>query len=182
MGWIDTGNEDFDDDRFYDDYDEEEDERRHSSNRNKSGRKQRPVEDDYDDEDDDFDLRSKAGKSRRTGSNVHDFYSRERPEKKQGAKLLLCYPTELSDATAICDHLKSGTICIVNMTGIDSVTAQRTTDVLSGMTYALNGELQRIDDPIYVIAPAHTKITHDLKEELRGMGADEFFGKGFRFK
>lgn len=84
-------------------------------------------------------------------------------------------PSELQDATLVCDYIKSNMICIVDMTGVDHVCAQRIADYLGGVCYALRGQIERIDNYIFVMAPEGAKIDSDLREELKGGGLFKSF-------
>ena len=87
------------------------------------------------------------------------------------ASVVICKPKDVSDATSICDHLINSTICVVNLEGVERGNAQRIADFLGGACYALDGEIQRISDEIFLIAPAHVGISSELRDSLKGGGS-----------
>ena len=69
----------------------------------------------------------------------------------------------LLDAREIGDTLLSGRTVILNMEGLDMGIAQRIIDFMSGTTYALKGNLQKVSNFIFVITPASVDISGDLQ-------------------
>jgi cell division inhibitor SepF len=72
-------------------------------------------------------------------------------------------PSSYDDAREIGDTLLSGRTVILNMEGLDMGVAQRIIDFMSGTTYALRGNLQKISNFIFVITPASVDISGDLQ-------------------
>ena len=85
-------------------------------------------------------------------------------------QVVLTYPNSVQEATAICDYIKENKTCIVNLEGVDRNNAQRIADFLGGASYALNGEIQRVSNEIFIIAPANVHLSGELKEELKANG------------
>lgn len=85
-------------------------------------------------------------------------------------QVVLTSPQGINDATAICDYIKENKTCVVNLEGVDRVNAQRIADFLAGATYSINGEIQRISNEIFIIAPANVHISGEFKEELKASG------------
>ena len=98
-------------------------------------------------------------------SNVVEFDNRRNPEDMTIVRIVR--PKEMQDATLVCEYLQEKIICIVDMQGVDHVTAQRIADYLGGVSYALRGQVERIDNYIFVMAPESAKIDSDLREELK---------------
>ena len=70
----------------------------------------------------------------------------------------------------VSDHLRDNQICIVNMHGLEMPLAQRIADYLGGVSYALNGQVERIDDFIFILAPEKDTIVTDLMSEISSDG------------
>jgi len=85
-------------------------------------------------------------------------------------------PKEMHDSTLVCDYIQDGMICIIDMQGAEHDVAQRIADYLGGVSYALSGQVERIDNYIFVMAPDGVKIDAELKAELKAGG----LFKGFR--
>ena len=106
-------------------------------------------------------------------SNVLDFDTGREPVDMVTVRIVR--PREIQDATLVCEYLHDNMICIVDMQGADHSTAQRIADYLGGVSYALKGQVERIDSYIFVMAPEGAKIDSDLREELKGGGLFKSF-------
>ena len=82
-------------------------------------------------------------------------------------QVMLTYPKEIVDTTDICDYLRRGNVCVVNLEGVDRPNAQRIADFLSGAVYVSDGAIERINTNIFIAAPAHVRISGESEEELR---------------
>ena len=127
-----------------------------------------PVESVYDEGLDLAGMDRRDRNRKKKSSNVLEFDSRRDPETQTVVRV--SRPKELKDATLICDYLHDNMICIVDMHGVDQEKAQRIADYLGGVTYALRGQVERIDSKIFVMAPESAKITADLKADLETGG------------
>ena len=85
-------------------------------------------------------------------------------------QIVISTPADIDAASAVCDLLKQQKTVIVNMEGIDMKEAQRIMDFLSGVTYAINGDIQAISGRIYVIAPESVEVSEHFKEHLKANG------------
>jgi len=68
-------------------------------------------------------------------------------------------------AQKVADRLKEGEPQIVNLDGASSEVAVRLIDFLNGITYALNGAVERISERAYLFTPAGMQINADKPEE-----------------
>lgn len=100
----------------------------------------------------------------KSSSNVVNFRAGQTEEKMS---LVITHPTEVRDATAICDHVRNNKICVVNLEGLDRDKSQRIADFLGGVSYALKGEVERISNEIFVIAPTSVQISDEMRAELK---------------
>ncbi|MCL2352550.1 MAG: cell division protein SepF [Firmicutes bacterium] len=82
-------------------------------------------------------------------------------------QVLIQKPSDMEQAAAVSDHFKLGSIIVVSLEEVDKPLAQRIADFLGGAVYVQNGEIERISDDIFVMAPAHVKITSEFKRELK---------------
>lgn len=85
------------------------------------------------------------------------------PTAKQ-LKVIVIEPTIFEEAQKVSDHLKSRKQVIVNLEHTDRDTAQRVVDFLSGVTYALNGGMQKVGNNIFLFTPNNVIITGEVKE------------------
>jgi len=86
-------------------------------------------------------------------------------------KVVIMQPENFDDAQDICDHLKNKKPVIINLEEVEKEIAQRIVDFLSGAVYGLDGNIQKVANGIFVIAPNNVDIMGDFKDELRNKGA-----------
>lgn len=85
-------------------------------------------------------------------------------------EVIVIQPETYAEAQDICDHIKSQRPVIINLEQMDRTVAQRIMDFVSGSCYTLNGELQRITNSIFIIAPENIDVAGDFREELKSQG------------
>ena len=151
--------EDDDDDFFEDEFDDFEDEKP-----NKKGFFKKDKKFDFDDEDDDDFFEPKAKPARSTAkSNVTPM---RQASKKPNMEVCVIKPTTVDDAREITETLLSGSTVILNLEGLDLEVAQRIIDFTSGATFAINGNLQKISNFIFLVTPTNVDISGDLTDLL----------------
>ncbi|BAQ57407.1 cell division protein [Lactobacillus acetotolerans] len=69
------------------------------------------------------------------------------------SKIVLYEPRVYSDAKDVAQNLLSNKAVIVNFSRMDDSSARRIVDFITGTVYALNGEIQRIGDKIFLATP-----------------------------
>ncbi|MEE3362100.1 MAG: cell division protein SepF [Anaerovoracaceae bacterium] len=84
-------------------------------------------------------------------------------------KLVVINPEGFDECPKLVDSLKARKPIIINLEKTDSETAKKIFDFLSGATYALNGNVQKVANNIFVFAPDNVDIS---------AGSE---GKGFDF-
>ncbi len=85
-------------------------------------------------------------------------------------EVVVMHPTTYDEAQEICDHIKSKKPCIINLENMDHAIAQRIMDFISGSCYTLDGNMQRVTNNIFLIAPENVDILGDFQEELKSNG------------
>jgi cell division inhibitor SepF len=85
-------------------------------------------------------------------------------------EVVILQPTTYDEAQEICNHIKSKRPVIINLESMDRNIAQRIMDFVSGSCYTLNGNLQRVTNNIFIIAPENVDIAGDFREELKSNG------------
>ena len=71
------------------------------------------------------------------------------------------------EAREIADHIKTKRPVVINLEKLDGNVARRVVDFLSGATYALDGNIQKISSGIFLVTPYNVGIMGDFKDELR---------------
>ena len=99
--------------------------------------------------------------SSRVGSRL-----RKRPE----TELAVCVirPHSMEDAREITDTLREKCAVVLNVENLELELAQRILDFTSGSCYAIDGNLQKISNYIFIITPASIEISGDFQEILSG--------------
>lgn len=87
------------------------------------------------------------------------------------AKVLILAPRQYEDVQEIANHLKEGRAVIVTLEDLDREVAKRIVDFMGGVAYALNGEVQRVAEGIFVFAPQSIVVNTDSYAALRSEAA-----------
>ena len=69
--------------------------------------------------------------------------------------------TVFNDARVAADGLKAGQQQIVNLEKASPQMAERIVDFLSGVTYALDGSVDKVGDKVYMFVPANVDVELD---------------------
>lgn len=77
-------------------------------------------------------------------------------------KMVVLEPKGFEEAPKLVDNLKSRKPVIVNLERLESDTARKIFDFLSGATYALNGNVQKVANNIFVFAPENVDINSSV--------------------
>ena len=100
-------------------------------------------------------------------SKVSKISSIHRPTKNTGTmKVCVIKPTAVDDAREITETLLSGRTVILNLEGLDLEIAQRIIDFTSGATFAIDGNLQKVSNYIFLVTPHNVDISGDLQDLL----------------
>src|SRR5436305_1885382 len=78
----------------------------------------------------------------------------------------LVIPRTFNDAQKVADSLKSDVPVIVNLQTAESDLAKRLIDFSSGLTYALDGSMQRVAGRVFLLTPASVTVTAEDKAML----------------
>ncbi len=85
-------------------------------------------------------------------------------------EVVVMQPSNYDEAQEICDHIKSKKPCIINLENMEHSIAQRIMDFVSGACYTLDGNMQRVTNNIFLIAPENVDILGNFQEELKSNG------------
>jgi cell division inhibitor SepF len=80
-------------------------------------------------------------------------------------------PRSFADVTEIADALRSRQVAIVNLQGADRSLLQRVVDFTSGVTYTIDGRIQKLAESIYLVVPAGVTVNSgNLREQMNDDG------------
>ncbi|MBE0416588.1 MAG: cell division protein SepF [Coriobacteriia bacterium] len=82
-------------------------------------------------------------------------------------KMHITEPKTFTEAQAIADRLKSGTPVIMNLTMTQPDLAKRLIDFASGLTYGVDGGLQKVSDKVFMLTPINVDVSAEDKRRLR---------------
>ncbi len=78
----------------------------------------------------------------------------------------LVVPKSFNDAQQIADKFKESIPVILNLQGSDTDLSKRLIDFASGLTYALDGGMQRIADKVFMLTPRNVEISAEERARL----------------
>jgi cell division inhibitor SepF len=90
--------------------------------------------------------------------------------QRHAAQVELIVPKSFNDAQKVADKLKADVPVIINLQAADSDLAKRLIDFSSGLTYALDGAMQRVADRVFLLTPAHVTVSAEDKASLMERG------------
>ncbi len=78
----------------------------------------------------------------------------------------LVVPKSFNDAQQIADRFKDSVPVILNLQSSDTDLSKRLIDFASGLTYALDGGMQRIADKVFMLTPRNVEISAEERARL----------------
>jgi cell division inhibitor SepF len=78
----------------------------------------------------------------------------------------LVIPKSFNDAQQVADKFKDSIPVVLNLQGTDTDLSKRLIDFASGLTYALDGGMQRIADKVFMLTPRNVEISAEERAEL----------------
>ncbi len=82
----------------------------------------------------------------------------------------LVLPKSFNDAQQMADRYKDGTPVILNLQGVETDLSRRLIDFASGLTYALDGGMQRIADKVFMLTPHNVELSAEQRQQLLEKG------------
>ena len=75
-------------------------------------------------------------------------------------KMVVIEPNGFEECPKLVDSLKAKKPVIINLENLETDVARKIFDFLSGATYALNGNVQKVTNNIFVFAPENVDVTY----------------------
>jgi cell division inhibitor SepF len=125
---------------------------------------------------------------RRAGAEFDEIFSDEPPPRsiatrgrsrpvpmetnghRAAPQVSLVVPKTFNDAQSVADKLKADVPVIINLQSADSDLTRRLIDFASGLTYALDGSMQRVADRVFLLTPNAVKVSAEDKALLMERG------------
>jgi cell division inhibitor SepF len=121
--------------------------------------------------------------SRRRRDEIDDIFADDPPSERRTAALRpvggsrgpngrgevrvhLVIPKSFNDAQDVADKFKDSIPVIINLQGSESDLSKRLIDFASGLTYALDGGMQRIADKVFLLTPRNVEVSAEERARL----------------
>jgi len=117
--------------------------------------------------------------SRRRRDEIDDIFaddsgSSSRPTRvlrpvgngRSSVQVHLVVPKSFNDAQQIADQFKDAIPVILNLQTTDTDLSKRLIDFASGLTYALDGGMQRIADKVFLLTPRDVEVSAEERARL----------------
>jgi len=82
----------------------------------------------------------------------------------------LVLPRSFNDAQQVADRFKEGVPVILNLQGADQELSKRLIDFGSGLTYALDGGMQRVADKVFLLTPRNVELSAEDRARMLERG------------
>ena len=90
----------------------------------------------------------------------------------ENGKIMLFEPRLYGEAKEIVDELLSHHAVIVNFTQMDNKAANKVVDFLNGAVYAIDGEIKRIGEQIFLCVPRDVDVAGKLAGDLNSNNSE----------
>jgi cell division inhibitor SepF len=119
---------------------------------------------------------SRLGERRRMRDEIDDIFADDEPAPRTRAlrpvdngadvRVHLVTPTSFNNAQEVADRFKQGVPVILNLQTTDGELAKRLIDFASGLTYALDGGMQKVADKTFLLTPRNVEVSAEEKARL----------------
>jgi cell division inhibitor SepF len=122
--------------------------------------------------------------SRRRRDEIDDIFADDSPSERRTTALRsvgpggsraangrdvrvhLVIPKSFNDAQDVADKFKDSIPVILNLQGSETDLSKRLIDFASGLTYALDGGMQRIADKVFLLTPRNVEVSAEERARL----------------
>ena len=121
---------------------------------------------------------SRLGDRRRQQDEIDDIFADEAPRARvlrpvgngggggADVRVHLVNPQSFNDAQEVADGFKQGVPVILNLQATDSELAKRLIDFASGLTYALDGGMQKVAEKTFMLTPRNVEVSAEQTAQL----------------
>lgn len=123
------------------------------------------LEEDYlEEEEKEETTREETRATGRKGAQVVSIHTQKQ------IKVVVLEPANFEESQNIADQLKNRRPVIVNLENTERNLAKRIVDFVSGATYALGGNMQKVGNGIFLFVPNNVDISGEMKDDLKEKG------------
>lgn len=116
---------------------------------------------------------SRAKKS--SSDNIVSMRSRQTSSYGQSnMEVCMMKPNSFNDAMDVCNILLEGRAALINLEGLDTESAQRVIDFVSGACYSISGKMKMVSSYIFMASPKTISLSGDFSEKVNIHPSDDF--------
>jgi len=91
------------------------------------------------------------------------------------SRVFVAEPKEFEEIQVIADNFKKDIPVIINLQKADQELGKRIIDFCSGLTYALEGNIKKVAEKVFLITPFNVEVSSEEQELLREEGFYDHF-------
>jgi len=136
--------------------------------------------------------RSERSSSSAFGTSLGDLFGSESPNRgdryaagptaphlravpdNRPARVSVVEPASFNDAQALADRFKRQQPVILNLQSVDAELSRRMVDFCSGLTYAMDGNIQTVANRVFLLTPRNVEVS---AEERKALAERAFFNQ-----
>jgi cell division inhibitor SepF len=120
---------------------------------------------------------SRLGDRRRSQDEIDDIFADDAPAPRARSlrpvgngggdvRVHLVNPHSFNDAQEVADRFKDDVPVILNLQTTEAELAKRLIDFASGLTYALDGGMQKVAEKTFMLTPRNVEVSAEQKAQL----------------
>lgn len=86
------------------------------------------------------------------------------------SRVFVAEPKEFEEIQTIADNFKDNIPIIINLQRADPDLSKRVIDFCSGLTYALEGNIKKVGEKVFLVTPYNVEVSSEEKELLQEEG------------
>jgi cell division inhibitor SepF len=106
-----------------------------------------------------------SGKGERHASQNSPTHLRPVPDQRP-TKVSVLEPSSFNDAQNLADRFKRQQPVILNLQSVDGDLSRRMVDFCSGLTYALDGNIQSVANRVFLLTPRDVEVSAEERKRI----------------
>ena len=101
------------------------------------------------------------------GRSDQQGHLRPVPDRRPApARVSVVEPTSFNDAQGLADRFKREQPVILNLQNVDTDLSRRMVDFCSGLTYAMDGQIQTVASRVFLLTPRNVEVSAEERKRL----------------